>query len=113
MKSEKSPRRRLWWTVSVVAAAAVVAASVYGLVHYWTTARDRGLYADATGTAGWTTPAENVAAVASLVGLPLGMAVLLVGTVLAIRGSGTDRDADNAARTDKSAQKEGVTDHPA
>lgn len=81
-----TPHRNLW-LVGTGAATAIVIASVVGLVHYANMFGERGLVADASGTAGWSAPGEVVGVFASVVGVGAGILFAVIAMVHAGRAS--------------------------
>ena len=75
-------------TVAPLVAAAVTGllavASIGVLGYLWVVLGDRGLYADATGTAGYTSPLEGAALISSLAGLVVFSALFVVFLVITI-----------------------------
>jgi hypothetical protein len=71
--------------VLAVVAFVLAVASVIVLGYLWVALGDRGLYADATGTAGYTTPLEGAALVGGLLGVIVFPSLFAVFLVIAIR----------------------------
>jgi len=82
----KPPRKsKVLLIVVAIFAAILTLLSAAVLIYLWITLGDRGLYADATGTDGYTTPLEAFVLVGGISGLVVFPTTFVVFILMAIR----------------------------
>ena len=84
-------RNRNIGIIALVTGSLLAIGAAVTFVTLWVTLGDRGIYADTTGTAGYTTTGELVAGALAFLGVVLGAVAITIGVIslrAAARGSG-------------------------